>query len=542
MKKAQNGLINSRIRRTVYLFCVFLCVFMATYIGMYEKEEVHTRAEESYVILPPDEYLCIEDPAAPIGVREEYLWELSAEEGRANVLVFYTIHHYTTVYVNDTLVYSLSKDEDSNYTQGISGRWDYVPFTVCDGETVHLRVVSEPIYENVVHRQPEFYFGSPTAVFRDARTQDIGKMAISLMGLFAGLFAFFFWLTLRVFQKKKLYEIFYLGILLLLLSICRLTGMRSSSILLAYSSALLGYISNFCLLLSWITFHFFLEYRHSDYPIRRFEWSKVACFTIVTALLLLQATGLAELHNLLWIAHAGIVVDLIVVGIASYRRLRENPSTHTKVGFAFGMVVTAAIFLDLIRLYASGVSRSLYFTTIAFLAYAVFIFAQYLRKLQKDAETDRLTGLYNRHYWDTVSLHADNSDQAFGLLLIDLDGMKRVNDSFGHTAGDRVLVEFSRAMELALPKGCEAFRLGGDEFLVFIPFADPQRIAAVTESLERQVDENNRMPGRHRISYSLGAVYSHDYPGKTAAELLHIADGRMYDAKWAKPTSRSHCR
>lgn len=540
MKKIQRGRINARIRCIIYFICIFLCLFMAVYIGTHEQEE-DSEAYASYVSLPPDTYAKVEDPASPLGIREEYLWELSSQEDRSTCFITYTIHHYTRVYLDEELIYTLDKSDAHRISHGIGGKWVYIPIHLHPEEPLRLRVVSEPVYRNVLHRQPEFYLGDPVSLFRAVRTQDVGNIVISLVGVFAGLCAICFWLAMRFFRRKKLPEICHLGVLMLLLGICRLSGMRSSSILFSVSSTWFSYVSNFSLLLAWITFHFFIDHRYSDYPSSVFDLTKLCSFIIVLILLVLQAFGLAEMRNLLWVVHAGIVFDLLVLGIVSYHRMRASPSRHSRSGFAFGMLLTVGILIDILRLYVSGISRSLFFSYIVFLVYTVYIFAQYLYDLQTEAEHDRLTGLYNRHYWEKLSAQLDKGGQDYALLLIDLDGMKAVNDNFGHSAGDALLIDYSDSLKRAMPMDCITFRLGGDEFLVLIPNADPQRIAYAVESLTRQINAYNSVPGNIRISYSLGTAFSADHANKDTSALFHIADRAMYEVKRTKTVSTAGC-
>ncbi len=98
---------------------------------------------------------------------------------------------------------------------------------------------------------------------------------------------------------------------------------------------------------------------------------------------------------------------------------------------------------------------------------------------------DPLTGLPNRQWllertWTALD-HAERNGERAALLLIDLDRFRSVNDTLGHLAGDRLLLQIADRLRLALPRGAEAARLGGDEFAVLLPACDSttraQRVA-----------------------------------------------------------------
>lgn len=137
--------------------------------------------------------------------------------------------------------------------------------------------------------------------------------------------------------------------------------------------------------------------------------------------------------------------------------------------------------------------------------------AGYRAELERQARTDWLTGLPNRMAFERCLKRGLLPGWLLG--LIDLDGLKTVNDQQGHAAGDRLLRRLGRALgRLARRGGGEAFRLGGDEFVVLLP------------ETERQALEE----GLAGFSYSVGYARADEARGE---ELYRLADGRMYQHK-----------
>ncbi|RJF92257.1 putative bifunctional diguanylate cyclase/phosphodiesterase [Noviherbaspirillum saxi] len=152
------------------------------------------------------------------------------------------------------------------------------------------------------------------------------------------------------------------------------------------------------------------------------------------------------------------------------------------------------------------------------------------------AQTDSLTGLANRaHFYQIIDAECSNAmadKSSFGLLYIDLDQFKPINDAFGHEAGNAVLKEFATRVLGLLPHGCFAGRLGGDEFCVLLKAKDfAAAVAQVSEAIlcaARTPVPFNDCP--LVISASIGiSVFPED--GTTAAELLRNADVAMYRSK-----------
>lgn len=155
---------------------------------------------------------------------------------------------------------------------------------------------------------------------------------------------------------------------------------------------------------------------------------------------------------------------------------------------------------------------------------------------------DALTGLATREALVDLGpgllADAEQSGQRAGLVLLDLDGFKSVNDTLGHHAGDRVLVEVGRRARGVLGPDDLAVRLGGDEFALLLAAPDGAALERRTEdllatlSLPVHLDEVS-----WSVTPSVGlAVHPED--GRTVAELLRAADAAMYDAKASRARFR----
>ena len=153
------------------------------------------------------------------------------------------------------------------------------------------------------------------------------------------------------------------------------------------------------------------------------------------------------------------------------------------------------------------------------------------------AVRDGLTGLYNRRAFNELlerAIAAEDRREGgqLGLVLLDIDHFKKLNDTYGHQAGDAALVSLAALLKDHPRRGDQAARYGGEEFVVILPDLDAERSLQAAERL-RQAIEKHRFVydgGRIRITASLGvAVWPHD--GKDAEALLSAVDRSLYVAK-----------
>lgn len=156
-------------------------------------------------------------------------------------------------------------------------------------------------------------------------------------------------------------------------------------------------------------------------------------------------------------------------------------------------------------------------------------------KLKKRAETDALTGLFNREsLMNQITNYLDGAigSQSYALLFIDLDCFKSVNDTLGHPYGDKVLQEIANKLDILFRNEGIIGRIGGDEFLVFMPDAGSQQeiIEKANEVVAKAAFYQFSNETEIRVTCSVG-VTMHKGHGRNAAQLYKEADLAMYQAK-----------
>lgn len=157
-------------------------------------------------------------------------------------------------------------------------------------------------------------------------------------------------------------------------------------------------------------------------------------------------------------------------------------------------------------------------------------------ELFKKATHDDMTGLANRALFmdrlrNTIA-HAKRKSVSAGLLMIDMDSLKQINDTYGHRIGDAVIIEFSNRLKKVVRAADTAARLGGDEFgIVLAPIENWEEINSAIKRIESGIElpfvfENKQ----HQLRASIGsALIPHD--GIDPEKVMEVADHRMYEIK-----------
>jgi diguanylate cyclase (GGDEF)-like protein len=158
-------------------------------------------------------------------------------------------------------------------------------------------------------------------------------------------------------------------------------------------------------------------------------------------------------------------------------------------------------------------------------------------RLQRLAALDPLTGVYNRRF-GLVRLHEEfgravRANTPVGILMLDIDHFKAVNDTYGHLVGDRVLRSICAIARSSLREGDVLLRYGGEEFLAVLPAASAEDLRLVGERLRRAVEDSALSDGAKtvRVTVSVGGAA---YPSQTVESeevLIRLADEALYRAK-----------
>jgi len=183
--------------------------------------------------------------------------------------------------------------------------------------------------------------------------------------------------------------------------------------------------------------------------------------------------------------------------------------------------------------------RILVWVLAAFLGWGAYALLAQRARLARLAMFDTLTGLPNRSLIEdrmnrAISAQRRSPSTVSALLFVDLDGFKRVNDRYGHRAGDAVLQGVAARAARAVRNVDSVGRWGGDELVVVLESTDRQKIPELVERVRQAVEAPLDYAGQSlRVGASIGSAIVPD-DGESAGDLVRFADRRMYDDKRKK--------
>ena len=241
-------------------------------------------------------------------------------------------------------------------------------------------------------------------------------------------------------------------------------------------------------------------------------------------------------YSLLFLMLPFVIAAAIFGGIAG-----------ASLGAALVTVVVIAIAQQHSPSFADSVLRMLFTATTAVTGYllaALFTERERInRQLQYRARHDSLTGLLNRYEFERSlqRMHRRGRGREHALLYLDLDQFKLVNDTCGHIAGDRMLMQLADRLRDSLPADVRLARLGGDEFACLLEDSNADAAMAVAEMLERVVSDFRFVMGelRFNLGVSIGVTLFPAGQNDTPENALGRADVACYTAKEAG-RSRTH--
>jgi len=215
----------------------------------------------------------------------------------------------------------------------------------------------------------------------------------------------------------------------------------------------------------------------------------------------------------------------------AYQRLQRQPHN------ANDWYVVAAARSPVGPLYGvSGWSIALVVVALALLVFAAISFLTQHRLLVATSMTDALTGIPNRRQLKAdldQGLKQGTRERPLLLMLFDLNGFKGYNDTFGHPAGDALLIRLAKALDAAMTEhGGSAYRLGGDEFCV-LAAVDPEATTPIVAAASRALTEHG---GGFSITASYGAILL-PQESQDVTEAMQLVDQRMYAQKTSKRRS-----
>ena len=155
------------------------------------------------------------------------------------------------------------------------------------------------------------------------------------------------------------------------------------------------------------------------------------------------------------------------------------------------------------------------------------------KELGQKAYTDLPTGLPNKSRCEELLLNRTVLTDPTVVVIFDINGLKEVNDTLGHTAGDTLIANFAQTVRTSIPSQHFVGRYGGDEFIAILYHTNKEEAEKILENVQHAVDHFNEYSNQTYLEYAHGYAVSTDYSESTLKILLEKADKNMYLRKAA---------
>jgi len=172
--------------------------------------------------------------------------------------------------------------------------------------------------------------------------------------------------------------------------------------------------------------------------------------------------------------------------------------------------------------------------TIIWPSLTLVILVTYILFETDSLQKDDLTGLYTRRHLEKRVKYLLSKKQEFSIVMIDLDSFKSVNDTYGHPVGDQVLKVVASIILANVKRRDEAFRIGGDEFILLVQEDNKTGGVSIGNRLKEEIKVfNSKAFLPCEISMTFGVYHSHSNTSESYSSIMTNVDKRMYEKKKA---------
>ncbi len=515
------------------VYILFLCIHIVMFIigGFSIHENTFNLGEEtSYTEILPIQHDVISNNEK-VGIADseaqEYIFSVK-NQYMNSYLMFYTNHQEVFVSADDELIYTRTK-ADSIFGHTTGAVWNLVEFP---SDAQKISVIIKAIYPSGRSDEHTFYQGNGVAMLRELLHQSFVSMFICFILVLSGICMILYWMVFC--QKARIAkELLYMGILVLLIGAWAFT--EEQIVMIMFSNRVYAsYITYVLLMLIGVTFMLFTKYYLVVKERLFHKFMAFLAFGSMPFMMLLQAFNIADFKETVLLIHIVLVCDLLtfLFCIVDKTRKRKNKK-NVKLNIIGLIVLAAAVGVELYAYYTQHGNAQL-FGMLGLLAYIIILGLEVgsnaydkiaeIRKAEiykELAEKDILTQCYNRNaYNDAVQKHS--SEQNIYIVMLDLNNLKKCNDTLGHMEGDRYLTDSAELIKRIFSNYGKVYRIGGDEFCVIMENTSDNEIRGLIRQLRQEEDLYNE---------------------KSKTVYMQIASGyAKYDAKEDADLDQTRCR
>ncbi len=466
-----------------------------------------------------------------------YTLMLRDVEEHSHALLFYSNHQSIYVHVNTELIYSL-ESADSIYGRTTGAMWNLV--TLPEGD-VEVSITAVQAYPEMENHTLVFERGSAVNMYRQVMDGAVYDLLLTLTIVLIGIILTSYWsLVSRKAGGQK--DLLYLGIFAIVFGIWNFGETRFATFMFD-NRAFWSYLAFTCLMIMCLpALYFFRVFMGTkDKYLHLIITTYIIGETFIGQFL--HLTGLVGLKEMAVWHMASIVLILLYLLYATIMGIIEKKNKRRVIVNCFGLVILVATAVIDMRAYFTDILTTAKVAKVGFLIYIVILGIettrvareqiqeeQKLEIIREMAVKDFLTGCYNRNaYNEDVALIADK----VGLMIIgfDLNDLKKCNDTKGHRAGDKYIMDAAKVICEVFGDLGKVYRVGGDEFCVIAKKASEEMLMKKKRDLLQAVEQYRRDNPGSGFGISCGYAIYDEAVDEDVEEIRNRADISMYENK-----------
>lgn len=542
--------MKSFVQKTYYIFAAVLFVFFIFLVALFRLDIKEQDTKRGFELLDSYDVETFSDKMAPKGIRQRYTFTLDNIEGSYSHLMIYTIHQNVQIFLEGESIYSMKAGRLDVAGLSPGCVWNQVSFAPEDNGK-KLVVEITPIYKSSVDIVPVFYFGSGYDITRAVMLQGTPAAVLALIAIVTGLIYIFF--ILYHYQNSDLEKsLMMLGFFAIQVGLWKVADTDLLPLLLPNHPGL-SQLPFIALMLMCIPFTLFIKELYSTRE--KIIWyvpcfASLACMAIV---FLLQFFGIADMRQTLFLTHSIILMVVVISVILATHEVRTvGWSVHLKRNIFCMFICFVGAVSDMVIYYVTNGKTVTVLGMIGFITYIVVLgltAIQEAKKLmdigiraeryEKMAYHDQLTGLYNRTAYAEYTGNSDFVSDKCIVMMLDLNDLKKCNDSLGHDKGDIYIKKCGDAIKECFGELGRCYRVGGDEFCILTTEISLHVCKQKIVQLKEKVVTLKKILDNFETGIACGyAVYDKriDYD---ILDTVRRADRMMYEEKFAMKQGRT---
>ena len=480
----------------------------------------------------------------PPGTEVVYTNTLDGSKLGKESLCFVSRNILFSIYLNDKLIYDFHPTVGGYYGSNYGDYTHTVALPVFSDEET-LRIEGTILFTNKWTGFEGMTLRDPGAYITDAITQNAGKTIIFILVFGFGTIIFLFGLIESILQRDML-ETISLGVIIMLLSLWTNGSARVFQIISGNSAILrVSDYTVMCLLpIPVLVFVASFTQNLKSKPV--YIGIGLSILNFLAQLIGIPA-GFVDYGGMLKVSHFLILIGVPVVAYLIIKAIRDKKIDRSQQAYLISAlsVISFAGLADMVRYYAMRSNDASFVTRIGLVIFSgiftVYEFKQMISAHIKSRETemmqrlamyDTLTGINNRTaftYFEKDLLSRQKGKCLF--IHLDVNYLKKVNDTYGHAEGDRHIIAAARIISESFGEKGRCFRVGGDEFFVILDDKDYQKeYTRGVEKFRSLIEEYNKEEHPVPLAIAHGCA-EYDCSAHNPEEAERLADSRMYENK-----------